>query len=246
MKTRHILLIIAMSFIFLFGWAIGNNACAAHDGEVLFRVLAEKAAKGMQTPEVKEKKVEPFMINGLFIGQKYKAAKQIMTDEIHTSAWENGYTPKFVETMLRFLMRDYRFLFNYDCKKFVWTGWNFVMIDQKTDKVLLIFLGGADATINYPELIPETKDDEIPDFDKFVANWMNLNDIKVIPKRGFLPNNPWKSAYWELDDCMVFLFPNFTIQVMGKTPELMKSISPVPVNKNRPIKKQKQVNYEKL
>ena len=85
----------------------------ANGFEALIYTIAKKAAENLvNPPKVEEKKPEPFAVNGLFIGQSYKAAQKVLKDDIHTSAWENEYPPEFVLQMLRTLMHDYKFLYN--------------------------------------------------------------------------------------------------------------------------------------
>jgi hypothetical protein len=234
MKLKTMFTLIALIALI----ALPTVTVQANNGHALFGIMADRAVKNLATPPKVEKKVEPFMINGLFIGQTYDDAQLILQDHVFTSVFQS-YHPAFVQMLLIYLMHDYVFLYGYNTHEFVWTGFNFVLIDAKTRKVVVIFFSGHDASLNHSEIIPETPKGEKADLKKFAAKFKDLNDIQQKPKYGYLPNNPYQSAYFEMPDCFVFLFENFTIKVMGKTPKLKKSISPVPVNKNRSIPKKK-------
>jgi hypothetical protein len=178
------------------------------------------------------------MINGIFIGQDHDSGSGPIIHDMLTRSIVDHH-PAYISMVTTLLAQDYEWLYELKAKIMTFKGFNFVLCD-KDDKTVAVFLGGYDAFLDRPELIPKPPEGKrIAPLVVIAARFKNLQDIKKQPKYGYLPNNDAKAAYWILDDCAVFVFDNLTIQMFKKTPKLLKSISPVPVNKNRTIPKPK-------
>jgi hypothetical protein len=209
------------------------------DGHMIIKMFADKAVKEFKQPE---KKPEPFKLNGLYIGQDHgkdrsTGAGSIIMNMLTRSNVEHH--PAYSAMVMTMIVNDFNWLYGYKGKYFTYKGFNMVLCEAD-DKVVAIFLGGYDADLDRPELIPKPPEGKaVAPLEQIAKRFKDLQDIKTEPKYGYLPNQGSKAAYWILDDCAVFVFDNLTIQMFKKTDKLLKSISPVPVNKNRPIKKPK-------
>ena len=207
------------------------------DGHLILKMFADKAAKEFKQPE---KQAEPFMLNGIFIGQDHDSGAGPIIMGMRSRALQQHH-PAYIAAVLNYIVRDFMWLYDLKGKIMTYKGFNFVLCD-KDDKVIAIFFGGFESDLNHPELIPEPP----LTLAKLAARFKDLQGIKAKPKYGFLPNNASKAAYWILDDCAVFVFDNLTIQIFKKTPKLLKSISPVPVNKIRKRKTKPKVKQVDL